>query len=139
MEFEEIFQAVYSVNYFAVIACFLFYFIGGYLLYGAMFAIVGSAVDNEADTQQFMLPITLPMVLGLFVMLTAMQNPNGSLAYWFSIIPFTSPIVMMARIPYGVPYIDLFISMALLVITFVFTTWFAGKIYRVGILMYGKK
>jgi ABC-2 type transport system permease protein len=72
-------------------------------------------------------------------MLTAMQNPNGSLAYWFSIIPFTSPIVMMARIPYGVPYIDLFISMALLVITFVFTTWFAGKIYRVGILMYGKK
>ncbi|MCK9255448.1 MAG: ABC transporter permease [Bacteroidales bacterium] len=139
IEFEKIFQAVYSINYFVIIASFLFYFIGGYLLYGALFAMIGSAVDNEADTQQFMLPITLPMVLGLFVMLTAMQNPNGSLAYWFSIIPFTSPIVMMSRIPYGVPYIDLFISMALLVATFIFTTWFAGKVYRVGILMYGKK
>lgn len=134
-----IFKSLSVINFPLIIGMFLFYFVGGFLLYGALFAAVGSAVDNEADTQQFMLPITLPMVLGLFVMLTAMQNPNGSLAYWFSIIPFTSPIVMMARIPYGVPYIDLFISMALLVITFVFTTWFAGKIYRVGILMYGKK
>jgi ABC-2 type transport system permease protein len=139
MEFEQMFKAVYAIDYVTLIISFLFYFIGGYLLYGALFAIVGSAVDSEADTQQFMLPITLPMVLGLFVMMSAMKNPNGSLAYWFSLIPFTSPIVMMARIPYGVPYIDLIISMVLLVITFVFTTWFAGKIYRVGILMYGKK
>lgn len=139
MEFEKMFKAVYSIDYFTIIIAFLFYFIGGYLLYGALFAIVGSAVDSEADTQQFMLPITLPMVLGLFVMMSAMKNPNGSLAYWFSLIPFTSPIVMMARIPYGVPYIDLAISMVLLVVTFVLTTWFAGKIYRVGILMYGKK
>lgn len=139
MEFEQMFKAVYAIDYVTLIISFLFYFIGGYLLYGALFAIVGSAVDSEADTQQFMLPITLPMVLGLFVMMSAMKNPNGSLAYWFSLIPFTSPIVMMARIPYGVPYIDLVISMVLLVVTFVFTTWFAGKIYRVGILMYGKK
>ncbi|MDD3685222.1 MAG: ABC transporter permease [Bacteroidales bacterium] len=139
MEFEQMFKAVYAIDYVTLIISFLFYFIGGYLLYGALFAIVGSAVDSEADTQQFMLPITLPMVLGLFVMMSAMKNPNGSLAYWFSLIPFTSPIVMMARIPYGVPYIDLIISMVLLVVTFVFTTWFAGKIYRVGILMYGKK
>ena len=139
MEMEKLFKAVYSIDYITIIIAFLFYFIGGYLLYGALFAIVGSAVDSEADTQQFMLPITLPMVLGLFVMMSAMKNPNGSLAYWFSLIPFTSPIVMMARIPYGVPYIDLAISMALLVITFVLTTWIAGKIYRVGILMYGKK
>jgi ABC-2 type transport system permease protein len=139
MEFEQMFKAVYAIDYVTLIISFLFYFIGGYLLYGALFAIVGSAVDSEADTQQFMLPITLPMVLGLFVMMSAMKNPNGSLAYWFSLIPFTSPIVMMARIPYGVLYIDLIISMVLLVVTFVFTTWFAGKIYRVGILMYGKK
>ncbi len=139
MEFEKIFKSIYSINYFTIIITFLFYFIGGYLLYGALFAMIGSAVDAEADTQQFMLPITLPMVLGLFVMMTAMQNPNGSLAYWFSIIPFTSPIVMMARIPYGVPFMDLIISMSLLIATFIFTTWFAGKVYRVGILMYGKK
>ena len=139
MEFEQMFKAVYAIDYVTLIISFLFYFIGGYLLYGALFAIVGSAVDSEADTQQSMLPITLPMVLGLFVMMSAMKNTNGSLAYWFSLIPFTSPIVMMARIPYGVPYIDLIISMVLLVLTFVFTTWFAGKIYRVGILMYGKK
>jgi ABC-2 type transport system permease protein len=139
MEFEQMFKAIYAIDFVTLIISFLFYFIGGYLLYGALFAIVGSAVDSEADTQQFMLPITLPMVLGLFVMMSAMKNPNGSLAYWFSLIPFTSPIVMMARIPYGVPYIDLIISMLLLVVTFVLATWFAGKIYRVGILMYGKK
>jgi ABC-2 type transport system permease protein len=139
MKFESVFQSIFAVNYFQIICFFLFYFVGGYLLYAAMFAAVGSAVDNETDTQQFMLPITLPLVLGIIVMVSAINNPSGSLAYWFSIIPFTSPIVMMVRIPFGVPFIDLAISMSLLVLTFVFMTWFAAKIYRVGILMYGKK
>jgi ABC-2 type transport system permease protein len=139
MKFEEMFKAVFAVDYFTIIIFFLFYFIGGYLLYAAMFAAVGSAVDNETDTQQFMLPITLPLVLGIIVMVSAINNPSGSLSYWFSIIPFTSPIVMMVRIPFGVPFIDLAISMTLLVVTFIFMTWFAAKIYRVGILMYGKK
>lgn len=139
MKFEEMFRAVYSVNYVSIISLFLFYFLGGYLLYAAMFAVVGSAVDNETDTQQFMLPITIPLILGIIVMVSAINNPSGSLAYWFSLIPFTSPIVMMVRIPFGVPFTDLFISMALLVVSFVFMTWFAAKIYRVGILMYGKK
>ncbi|HNQ67046.1 MAG TPA: ABC transporter permease [Bacteroidales bacterium] len=139
MKFEEIFKAVFAVNYFQIIILFLFYFIGGYLLYAAMFAIVGSAVDNETDTQQFMLPITIPLILGIIVMVSAINNPSGSLSYWFSIIPFTSPIVMMVRVPFGVPIIDLVISMSLLVLTFIFMTWFAAKIYRVGILMYGKK
>ncbi len=139
MKFEEMFKAVFAVDYFTIIIFFLFYFIGGYLLYAAMFAAVGSAVDNETDTQQFMLPITLPLVLGIVVMVSAINNPSGSLSYWFSLIPFTSPIVMMVRIPFGVPFIDLAISMTLLVVTFIFMTWFAAKIYRVGILMYGKK
>ncbi len=139
MKFEEMFKAVFAVDYFTIIIFFLFYFIGGYLLYAAMFAAVGSAVDNETDTQQFMLPITLPLVLGIIVMVSAINNPSGSLSYWFSLIPFTSPIVMMVRIPFGVPFIDLAISMTLLVVTFIFMTWFAAKIYRVGILMYGKK
>ncbi|MDD2634041.1 MAG: ABC transporter permease [Bacteroidales bacterium] len=139
MQFEEMFKAVYSVNYVAIISLFLFYFLSGYLLYAALFAVVGSAVDNETDTQQFMLPITIPLVLGIVVMISAINNPSGSLAYWFSIIPFTSPIVMMVRIPFGVPIADLIISMSLLVASFIFMTWFAAKIYRVGILMYGKK
>lgn len=137
--YEEAFKAVFSVNYLQVISFFIFYFVGGYLLYAAMFAIVGSAVDNETDTQQFMLPISLPLVLGIIVMMQAINNPSGSLSYWFSVIPFTSPIVMMVRIPFGVPISDLIISMSLLVLSFIFMTWFAAKIYRVGILMYGKK
>jgi ABC-2 type transport system permease protein len=139
MKFEEMFKSVYAVNYWQIISFFLFYFIGGYLLYAAMFAVVGSAVDNETDTQQFMLPITIPMIIGIVVMMSAINNPSGSLAYWFSIIPFTSPIVMMVRIPFGVPIPDLLISISLLILSFIFMTWFAAKIYRVGILMYGKK
>lgn len=139
MKFEEMFKAVFAVDYFEIISFFLFYFVGGYLLYAAMFAAVGSAVDNETDTQQFMMPITIPLVLGIIVMVSAINNPSGSLSYWFSLIPFTSPIVMMVRIPFGVPLMDKIISMTLLVATFIFMTWFAAKIYRVGILMYGKK
>lgn len=118
---------------------FIIYFIGGYLLYAAMFAAVGSAVDNEKDTANLQMPITIPLILGLFVMMSAMQEPNGSLAFWFSIIPFTSPIVMMSRLPYGVPSWELGLSIGLLVVTFVAIVYLAGKIYRVGVFMYGKK
>jgi len=122
-----------------VIGMFLFYFLGGYLLYSAMFAIIGSAVDNETDTQQFMAPVTIPLILGIFVMMSVIKSPEGALAFWFSMIPFTSPIVMMARIPFGVPVWQLALSATLLVATFLAMTWFAAKIYRTGILMYGKK
>lgn len=118
---------------------FLIYFIGGYLLYAAMFAAVGSAVDNEKDTNNLQLPITIPLMLALFVMLSAMQDPHGPLAFWFSIIPFTSPIVMMVRLPYGVPGWELALSVGLLIVTFIGIVYLAGKIYRVGVFMYGKK
>lgn len=118
---------------------FLFYFLGGYLLYSSLFAAVGSAVDQEADTQQFMLPITIPLVLSFILMQFIIDNPDGSLAYWFSMIPFTSPIIMMVRIPFGVPTGELLLSMGILIAGFLFTTWLAAKIYRTGILMYGKK
>ncbi len=122
-----------------MLVTFLFYFVGGYLLYAAMFAAVGSAVDNVQDSQQFQMPITLPLILGLIGMINAMQDPGGSLAFWLSVIPFTSPMVMVARIPYGVPGWELALSVGLLVITFMVMVWLAGKIYRVGIFMYGKK
>lgn len=118
---------------------FVVYFIGGYLFYSAMFAAVGSAVDNEKDSQNLQLPITIPLVLAIIVMAGAMQDPGSQMAFWFSIIPFTSPVVMMARLPYGVPTWELALSVALLYVTFVAVVWLAGKIYRVGIFMYGKK
>jgi ABC-2 type transport system permease protein len=128
-----------QVNIVLVVGAFLFYFLGGFLLYGSMLAAIGAAVDNETDTQQFMLPITVPLILGLFVMINSFINPSGKLAVWFSIIPLTSPIVMMARIPFEVPVSQLLASAILLVLTFLGTTWLAAKIYRTGILMYGKK
>jgi len=128
-----------QINIPLVIGAFLFYFLGGYLLYGSLFAAIGAAVDNETDTQQFMLPITIPLIIGLFVMINSFLNPSGKLAVWFSLIPLTSPIVMMARIPFGVPATQLLASMALLIVTFMGTVWLAAKIYRTGILMYGKK
>ena len=136
---QEILDIVQSINFGVLIGCFLFFFIGGYLLYGSLFAAIGSAVDTEADTQQFMLPITIPLILAIFVMVNAMQNPDSSLAFWFSIIPFTSPVVMMARIPFGVPYPELALAMVLLVLTFIGAIWLSAKIYRTGILIYGKK
>ena len=122
-----------------ILGGFLIYFIGGYLLYAAMFAAVGSAVDNEKDTNNLQLPITVPLIVALFVMMSAMQEPHGQLAFWFSMIPFTSPIVMMVRLPYGVPGWELALSVCLLVVTFVAIVFLAGKIYRVGVFMYGKK
>ncbi|NOZ46720.1 MAG: ABC transporter permease [Chlorobi bacterium] len=136
---KEIFSSVKSINFGVLFASFIFFFLGGFLLYGSLFAAVGAAVDSETDTQQFMLPITIPLILAIIVMMNAIQNPEGPIAFWFSIIPFTSPIVMMVRIPFGVPYWEVSLSVILLVITFIFTTWLASKIYRTGILMYGKK
>jgi ABC-2 type transport system permease protein len=135
----EIMQTVESIPFPRLIGGFLFFFIGGYLLYAALFAAIGSAVDNETDTQQFMLPVTIPLILAIVVTTRVIEDPNGALAFWFSIIPLTSPIVMMARIPFGVPLWELGLSIALLVAAFIAATWLAGRIYRVGILMYGKK
>ncbi len=138
-EIMSVFSNLKNINFGVMLGSFLFYFLGGYLLYAAMFASIGAAVDNETDTQQFMLPVTIPLILALFVLISAINNPDSSLAFWFSIIPFTSPVVMMARIPFGVPFWEVLLSMTLLIITFLGMTWIAAKVYRTGILMYGKK
>jgi ABC-2 type transport system permease protein len=135
----EIFASLRSINAGVMIVSFLLYFIFGYLLYAAMFAVIGSAVDQETDTQQLILPVILPLILSIYVMLSAINNPDGSLPFWFSIIPFTSPVIMMVRIPFGVPWWQVGLSLSLLVGTFIGMTWVAGKAYRTGILMYGKK
>jgi ABC-2 type transport system permease protein len=135
----EVLGAVASLNIPLIIGCFLFYYLGGYLLYSALFGAVGAAVDNDADTQQFMLPITLPIIFSFIFAQFVLRDPDGSLAFWTSIIPFTSPIIMMVRIPFGVPAWELVLSMVLLILGFMGTTWIAARIYRVGILMYGKK
>ncbi len=118
---------------------FLLYFLGGYLLYAAMFAAVGSAVDNIQDSSQFQTPITMPIIIGLVVMMFAMKEPHAPLSVWCSMIPFTSPIVMMARLPFDVPMWELLLSLAILFATFVFMVWIAAKIYRIGIFMHGRK
>lgn len=122
-----------------ILFSFIFFFLTGYLLYASIFAAIGSAVDNETETQQFMLPVTIPIILALMIAMGTMQNPESNLAFWFSLIPLTSPIVMMARIPFEVPLWELALSMGLMIITLVFFVWMAAKIYRTGILMYGKK
>ncbi|NLN31361.1 MAG: ABC transporter permease, partial [Bacteroidales bacterium] len=138
-EFAKIFDSALNQNWLLIIFSFIFYFITGYLLYASIFAAIGSAVDNETETQQFMLPVTIPIVLALLVAIGTMQNPESSVAFWFSLIPLTSPIVMMARIPFGVPAWQLIVSMTLMLITFAAFVWMAAKVYRTGILMYGKK
>jgi ABC-2 type transport system permease protein len=135
----EVLGAVNSLNIPLIVGCFLFYYLGGYLLYSALFGAIGAAVDNDADTQQFMLPITLPIIFSFVFAQLVLRDPDGTLAFWTSIIPFTSPIIMMVRIPFGVPAWEIALSMALLVLGFMGTTWLAARIYRVGILMYGKK
>ena len=118
---------------------FLIYFLGGYLLYGSLFAAIGSASDQETDSQQFIVPITIPLIVSFVLVQVVIDTPHGGLAYWLSMIPFTSPIIMIARIPFGVPLQELLLSISLLIGGFLLTTWVAAKIYRVGILMYGKK
>ncbi len=136
---DQLMNMLGSINFPLIIGMFIFYFLGGYLLYSALFAAIGSAVDSETDTQQFMFPVTIPLIVAYIAAVNVIQNPQGNVAFWFSIIPLTSPIVMMVRIPFGVPLTHIILSMVLLIAGFVFTTWFAAKIYRTGILMYGKK
>jgi ABC-2 type transport system permease protein len=138
-EFSKMFDSAMNQPWGLIIISFIFYFATGYLLYASVFAAIGSAVDNETETQQFMLPVTIPIILGLMVAMGTMQNPESPLSFWCSMIPLTSPIVMMARIPFGVPYWQIAVSMALMLITFAFFVWMAAKVYRTGILMYGKK
>ncbi|GAB4042035.1 ABC transporter permease [Spirosoma jeollabukense] len=135
----DVMAAIGTLNIPLIVACFLFYFLGGYLLYSALFGAVGAAVDSETETQQFMFPIMMPIIAAIAFAQIAVRDPDGPLAFWTSIIPFTSPVVMMVRIPFGVPGWQLALSMVLLVLGFVGTTWIAARIYRVGILMYGKK
>jgi ABC-2 type transport system permease protein len=128
-----------TVNLPYFVGMFLFYFLTGYLLYAALFAAVGSAVDNETDTQQLLFPITVPIIIAIIVAQMVIQNPTSGVAFWFSMIPLTAPIVMIVRIPFGVPGWELALSMVLMIGGFLFTTWIAARIYRIGVLMYGKK
>lgn len=133
-------QVIHGIDFVSLIVSFILYFLGGYLLYGALFAAVGAAVDSPSDAQQFMFPITIPLIvayLGLFVFV--LQDPNSTTSFWLSIIPFTSPIAMMGRISYGVPFWELALSLGLLAIGFLLTTQVAAKIYRIGILSHGTK
>lgn len=139
-EVAKIFNAFNTINFTLLIGTFLFYFLAGYLLYSALFAAIGSAVDSEAETQQFMFPVTIPLIFSFVLASSAVvNNPDGPIAFWLSMIPLTSPVVMMVRIPFGVPAWQLITSMILLILGFMGTVWLAAKIYRTGILMYGKK
>ena len=136
---QSILQIVHSIDFGTIIACFLIFFILGYLLYATLYAAIGSLVDNNTDSQQFTLPVTVPLMVAIISAFYIVNNPDSSLAVWLSMIPFTSPISMMVRIPFGVPIWQIVVSVLLLACTFVLMTWIAAKIYRTGILMYGKK
>lgn len=135
----EVIEKLNTINFPLLLGTFLFYFITAYLFYGSLFAAVGSAVDNDADAQQFQLPITLPLILSIVLLAAILRDPHGNLAFWASIIPFTSPVVMMMRIPFDPPVWHIILSMVCMVAGFIFTTWLAGRIYRIGILMHGTK
>ncbi len=135
----QLLEGLSAINFPVMIISFIFFFLGGYLLYAALFAAIGSAVDNEADTQQFMLPVTVPLLLSIIMAQMVISNPSGPVAMWLSMIPLTSPVIMMVRIPFGVTWVELIASGALLILGFLATTWLAARIYRTGILMYGKK
>ena len=139
LEVFDLLQKIEKINFIEVFICFILYFIGGYLFYSSIMAAIGSAVDSEADSQQFITPVMIPMMVGYFIATKTIMDPDSSTVFWGSIIPFTSPIVMMSRITNGVPMWELVLSLSILFVSFVFTTWLAGKIYRTGILMYGKK
>ncbi|MBP5763541.1 MAG: ABC transporter permease [Bacteroidales bacterium] len=138
-EFSKIVQMVLSVNYTQIFICFLLYFIGGYLLYASLFAAFGSAVDQASDASQFTAPIMMIMIFALYAGMFCMSNPDGPLAFWCSMIPFTSPVVMMIRLPYDLPWYELAGSLALLFLTAFGILWLSARIYRTGILMYGRK
>ncbi|MFM6948165.1 MAG: ABC transporter permease [Aquirufa sp.] len=132
-------EVVQSTNIPLIIGSFLFFYLFGYLLYSSLFAAIGSAVESAAEAQQFTLPVTLPIIVSFLFAQFTLQDPDSTIAFWASIIPFTSPINMMVRLPYGVPTWELILSMVLLVLGFLGTSWVSSRIYRVGILMYGKK
>ena len=137
---QEILLEFFKFPIMKLVGCFFIYFIGGYLLYSSMYATIGSAVDNETDTQQFIFPVLMPLMLAIYVgFFTVIEDPHGSISVLFSYIPLTSPVVMLMRIPFGVSWWEILISVTLLYLTFFIIFWFAAKIYRVGILMYGKK
>ena len=138
-EMGVIFGTIRNLPLARILICFILYFILGYLLYASLFAAIGSAVENEGDSQQLQLPVTVPLLLGFFIALYAYKAPDSALAFWGSMIPFTSPIVMLARIPFGVPVWQLVVSLAVLFLTFVLCAYLSAKIYKVGILMFGKK
>ena len=138
-DMSSVVQAILSVNYLQIFTAFVFYFIGGYLLYAALFAAFGSAVDQAADASQFTTPIIIIMIIALYAGMACIENPNGPMAFWCSMIPFTSPIVMMVRLPYDVPVWQLVLSIIVLFATAALMVWIASRIYRTGILLYGKK
>lgn len=133
------FQEMKSLPILTMFFSFIVYFLGGYLIYSSIYAAIGAAVDSETDTQQFMMPVMLPLIIAIYVGFSVIENPHGPIALGFSLFPLTSPIVMLMRIPFGVPWWQITTSMVLLIITFLGIVWFAAKIYRIGILMYGKK
>lgn len=137
--FDELISSVSNLPIRTLVISFILYFVGGYLLYGSLFAAIGSASDQETDSQQFILPITIPLILSFVFIQLIVDSPHSGLAYTLSMIPFTSPIIMMARIPFGVGIHEIILSVSLLILGFITTSWIAAKIYRVGILMYGKK
>ncbi|MEQ8338583.1 MAG: ABC transporter permease [Cyclobacteriaceae bacterium] len=136
---EPVLQVVDSLNIPQVVLAFVFFFVSGYLFYGGLFAAVGSAADSDADAQQFMLPVTIPLILSIMLLGVVLNDPNGTLAFWLSMIPFTAPVVMMMRVAFGVPFWELGLSMVFMIAGFIFMIWFASRIYRVGILMHGTK
>ena len=138
-ELSAVLSTLASLNYTEILLGFIVYFILGYLLYASLFAAIGSAVENEADTQQLQMPVTVPLLLAFFIAFYAFKAPDSQVVFWGSMIPFTSPIVMLARIPFGVPFWELALSVGLLLVTFVVMAYISAKIYRIGILMYGKK
>jgi ABC-2 type transport system permease protein len=138
-DFSTIMDGIADINFPVIAGCFIVFFLGGYLVYGALFAATGAAVDSEADTQQFMIPLSSPLLLSIIMLQHILMNPDSNLSFWMSMFPLTSPIVMMARIPFGVPYWQIALSIAFLISGFIGAVWIAGRIYRTGIMMYGKK
>ena len=138
-ELNVILSTVGNLPFGKIILCFVIFFIFGYMLYASLFAAIGSAVENEGDTQQLQIPVTIPLLLGFFIAIYAFKAPDSALVFWGSMIPFTSPIVMLARLPFGVPSWEIIVSVVLLIITFAACAWLSAKIYKVGILMFGKK
>ena len=136
---EAVMSTIGNLNLGLILVAFLIFFVFGYLLYASLFAAIGSGVENEGDSTQLQLPVTIPLMIGFFVALYAFKAPDSQLVFWFSMIPFTSPIVMLARIPFGVATWELILSIVILILTFVGCAWASAKIYKVGILMYGKK